>query len=386
MAVSEFDKLINKIKDSTPNMISGAENGTIKWAHVPSPQVSYMFGGGIPTGRIIRFRGPSSSGKSAFCNYIAGCLQKECPKLYDNPNKNKVVYIDFERTFEMRFAETVGVDVSPDKFFLMRAQSIEDCADALLPLVNTGEIAAIIFDSDASAPTKAMWVDESGKANFGAGAKAIAEFLRKFNIACADTGTTLLWISQERAAMGFGQHLPSVTGGTALPFYSSIICRITKTDDIKGDDGDIAGIVMRVRNYKNKCSIPFRDAEGLKLYYNGGFNSADEYIDFYLRLNIITQKGAYFQFERNGEKFSLQGRKKLDEYLKANPDAEAEWKEKVDYKLSHYSEELDAKNIALDEEGNVVNEKDAEAYSKYIADTTSKTTNSLNDSIEKPVS
>lgn len=165
MASSEFKKLLSKIKDKTPAMVQDPnEGGKIKWAKVPSPQVTYMFGGGIPTGRVIRFRGPSSSGKSAFCNYIAGNLQKQCPILYNNPNKKIVIYLDFERTFETRFATTVEVDTSEENFVLMRPDSIEEASEALLPLVQTGDVAAIIFDSDAAAPTKGMWTDEVGKA------------------------------------------------------------------------------------------------------------------------------------------------------------------------------------------------------------------------------
>lgn len=206
---------------------------------------------------------------------------------------------------------------------------------------------------------------------FGSQAKALTEFVRRFNIACADTGTTLLWISQERVNMKFGAHLPSASGGEAILYFSSVVCRITKTDDIKGPDGDITGIEMRVRNYKNKCSVPFRDAEGLKLYYKGGFNPEDEYVDFFLKLGIVEQKGAYFKFNDKGEEFSLQGRKKLDEYLKANPDTKKRWEDEVISKLSSFCQELDANNIALDEDGNPLNEKDAEAYNAYLESTSS---------------
>lgn len=123
-----------------------------------------MMGGGIPTARIIRFRGPSSSGKSAFCNYLAGQLQKGCPTLYNNPNKNKVLYLDFERTFEKRFATSVGVDTSPDKFFQLTFDTIEDMSDGIEDLVKSGEVAAIILDSDAAAPTRTTITDPAGKA------------------------------------------------------------------------------------------------------------------------------------------------------------------------------------------------------------------------------
>ena len=374
MASTQFKNLVKKLQNSYPTMVGDKESGTIKWARIKSPQVSYMMGGGIPTGRVIRFRGPSSAGKSAFCNYIAGNLQQECPKLYDNPNKKILIYVDFERTFETRFAETVGVLTDEDHFLHLRPRSIEELSDILMPLVETGDVAAIIFDSDASAPTKASWVDESGKATFGGQAKAISEFIRKYNIACADTGTTLLWISQERVNMKFGAHLPAVTGGEALPYYCSIICRITKSDDIKGPgDEGIIGIEMRVRNYKNKCSVPFRDAEGLKLYYKGGFDAKSEFIDFFIKFGIINQAGAYFKFELNGESYSLQGRKKLEEFLDTHPDVEKEWQERVYNSISGYCAVLDSENIAVDEDtGAALNEKDKERYNKYLEETNKK--------------
>ena len=74
---SAFDKLIKKVKDKAPTMIGDGTKPSIIWAEVESPQSIYMLGGGIPIGRMLRFRGPSSAGKSAFCNYLAGALQRE---------------------------------------------------------------------------------------------------------------------------------------------------------------------------------------------------------------------------------------------------------------------------------------------------------------------
>lgn len=206
---------------------------------------------------------------------------------------------------------------------------------------------------------------------FGGAAKAISEFLRKFNILCADRNTTLLWISQERVNMQPMSHLPSSTGGTAVPFYASIICRITKSDDIKDSNG-VIGIEMRVRNMKNKCSIPFRDAN-MHLYFNGGFDSNSEYVDFLLSLGYMVQKGAYFQFDYGGEHYSLQGRQKLLDWLAEHKDVYDEWKKDIKKKLSGFVSELDSGNIAVDEEtGEALNEEDSAKVEKYIKETSSK--------------
>lgn len=367
---SAFDKLIKKVKDKAPTMIGDGTKPSIMWAEVDSPQVTYMLGGGIPIGRMLRFRGPSSAGKSAFCNYLAGALQREVPKLTGNKDKNKVIYVDFERTFEKRFAESVGVLVDEEHFVHLKPETIEDAAEVLDELVRTDEVAAIIWDSDAAAPNRTQMNDDFGKATFGGAAKSHSEFLKKFNILCADRNTALLWISQERVNMKPMSHLPAVTGGEAPQYYSSIICRITKTDDIKDANG-VIGIEMRVRNMKNKCSIPFREAN-MKLYFNGGFNSDEEYVDFLLSLGFMVQKGAYFQFDYDGEHFSLQGRQKLMDWLTAHQDVYDKWKKEIKAKLSGYVEELDKDNYATDEfTGEALNAEDAAKAEEYAKKTTS---------------
>ena len=366
-----FNNILKKLKDKSPTIIGDGDKPSILWAEVESPQVTYMLGGGIPLGRMIRFRGPASSGKSAFCNYLGAALQREVPKLTGNPDQNKLVYVDFERTFEKRFAQSVGVIVDDEHFVHLKPETVEDAAEILDELVRTNEVAAIIWDSDAAAPNRTQMNDEFGKATFGGAAKATSELLRKFNILCADRNTTLLWISQERTNMSPMSHLPSSTGGTAVPYYASIICRITKTDDIKDSSGSI-GIEIRVRNMKNKCSIPFRDAN-MRLYFNGGFDSNSEYVDFLMSLGYVTQKGAYFQFDYGGEHFSLQGRQKLLDWLDNHKDVYDNWKKEIKTKLSGFVSELDSNNIAVDEEtGEALDEKNSAKIEEYIKETSSK--------------
>lgn len=367
-----FNNILKKVKDKSPNMIGDGTKRSILWADVPSPQIAYMLGGNIPIGRIIRFRGPYSAGKTSVCNYIGGCLQREVPKLTGNPDQNKLVYVDFERSYESRFAASVGVLTDDEHFVHLKPETVEDAAEVLDELVRTNEVAAIIWDSDGAAPTRSSMNDEFGKASFGGAARVTSDFLKKFNILCSDRNTTILWISQERANMNPLSHLPKPTGGESIGFYSSIICRITKTDDIKGPDGEIIGIEIKIKNMKNKCANPFRLAEGVKLMYQGGFDSDEEYIDFFLKLGFIAQKGAYFQFDYSDEHFSLQGRKKLMDWLYSHEDIYTEWKKAVKEKLASFTEELDSENFAVDEEsGEALNAEDAEKAKKYALQTSS---------------
>jgi len=325
--MSKISKLVDQIQKKQPKLFGDIVNSaTTRKVKLDSPQLSFLFGGGIPIGRMIRFRGPESSGKSIICSYCAAQLQKKLPTFLGQPEKDVIVYVDFERTFEARFASQVGVDTNPKKFIHLLADDIETASDTLQELIKSDELCAIIFDSDAAAPTRAMFVDPSGKANFGAGAKALAEMLRKINILCANYNTTLFWVSQERVSMQMMAKLPAVTGGEAPKFYASVVNRVTKTDQLKDANGT-TGISIRVRNYKNKAGIPFRDAN-MNLYYDGGFKPDEEYIDFLIAFNLIKQKGAYFYVD--GEEKSIQGRVKLQDWLNAHPKEYEAMRLKVD--------------------------------------------------------
>lgn len=78
------------------------------------------------------------------------------------------------------------------------------------------------------------------------------------------------------------------TGGTAVKFFASTRNRITKIDQLKDNSGNDAGIQIRVRNYKNKTGIPWRDAV-MNLYFDRGFDSDAEYFDFLSEFGLITK-------------------------------------------------------------------------------------------------
>ena len=343
--MTELQKKINAILKKSPTAIQDVNTiGILRKIPLDSPQLSYMFGGGLTIGRMHRFRGPESTGKSTICNYLAGQLQKKLPDFLGKPKKQVVVYCDFERTFDKKHATENGLNCDPEYFVYLTPDDIETASDVLSELIKTDELCAIILDSDAAAPSRAQNVDPAGKASFGGSAKALAEMIRKLNILDSNYSTTLLWVSQERVNMQPMSHLPGVTGGEAPKFYASTVNRVTKTDVIKEKD-ETTGIRIRVRNYKNKTGIPFRDAN-MNLYYRDSFRPNEEYIDFLLALNFIEQKGAFFKVP--GEEKSIQGRVKLQDWLDAHQKEYTEMKKQVDEALT--------KNTVLDADKEMITE------------------------------
>ena len=149
--------------------------------------------------------------------------------------------------------------------------------------------------------------------------------------------------------MQIGAFLPSVTGGTALKFFSSTRCRVQKMEQIKNGD-EVIGIQIRVRNYKNKTSVPNRDAI-MNLYFDGGFKSDDEYFEFLTKLNIIEKcpGGVYkADFLPDGK---IRGAANLLEWITRPEQKELydKLKEQVTAKLL-VSSELDADNVDPEKE------------------------------------
>jgi len=352
----ELKKAISGILKKTPTAIRDlATYETIKRVPLDSPQLTYMFSGGLPIGRIHNFFGQESGGKSTVATYLCSQLQKKMPE-----GQRTILYLDFERSFDAKFATNIGLDTSDGMLIYSTPDSIEDAIDLTCDLVKTGGIAGIVLDSDAAAPTRGQMVDQFGKATFGGSAKGLSEGLRKMNIICANKDATLFTISQERANMQPMSRMNAVTGGFASKYYPSTRNKITKTDVIK-EGAETIGISIRVRNFKNKSGIPFRDSN-MNLYFgngsNGikGFDSDSEFLQFFFDLKLVEQRGAYFKSEEFG--FNLNGRAKVLEWMEAHEEAYSALKRRVTEMLSGVTIlDIDNKDPNPEEEDGIIDEE-----------------------------
>lgn len=352
MALKDFKKALEKVtKDHAKAVVAANANTLIHKITFDSPQLTYMFGG-FSYDRIHNLFGPESSGKSSTFSYIAGQLQKKIPQVCDEyKEKQVVVYMDFERTFDPTYANKLGLNTDEDHFVLLQSDTLEEACAITEELVKTNSVCCVILDSDAAAPTNLDAESEIGATGFN-GAKAantLKEVYKRFNVLCSNYKFPLLVVSQERANMQIGAFLPSVTGGTALKFFSSTRCRVQKMEQIKNGD-EVVGIQIRVRNYKNKTSVPNRDAI-MNLYFDGGFKSDDEYFEFLTKLNIIEKcpGGVYkADFLPDGK---IRGAANLLEWITQPEQKElyAKLKEQVTAKLLVTSE-LDADNVDPEKE------------------------------------
>lgn len=267
-------------------------------------------------------------------------------------NKSVVLYLDYERTFDPEYAEQLGMNTDEDHLILLQPDTLEDGAKIAIDYMKLGLVCCVILDSDAMAPTNLDLESDPGDTGFGGakGANVLKQVYKNMNLQCSNYLTPLLVISQERDSMNVMSHLPSVTGGRAIRFASSTRQRITKLETLSNGKED-AGIQIRVRNYKNKTGVPWRDAV-LNLYFDGGFKVDDEYFGFLALFDIIHKGngGVYTaDFLPNGK---IRGEANVKEWITAPEQKELydKLKEKVMEKLLTKNE-TDADNVAVDENG-----------------------------------
>lgn len=284
----KLDSILEKVKKTYKVDIPSAKDaGVVERLTLDSPSFNYIFGGGMPLGRMLFLQGPESGGKSSISTYLAMQVQKK----YDH--KNTVVYLDFEYTFDADHAAEMGLDLD-DNFILLRPTNGEDGFNMIKDLVESGEVGLVIIDSVTAMSSKAACEDAFSGFSGGKTAAMIASGIRMLLPYLYNNRCTLIMISQERTNLGvmYGPDFKA-TGGRAPAFYSSWSARVTRTGDITGPNKELCGLEIRVRNIKNKVGIPKRDAN-LKLYFNGGIDSDTEYIEFVKSLGLIEQKGAYY--------------------------------------------------------------------------------------------
>lgn len=231
------------LKDYSRGIVKANANNLKHQITFDSPQLTYMFGG-FRYDRIHQNFGPESSGKSSLYTYIASQLQKKVPddieriaKAFedegetekakkfrlDNADKNVVLYLDFEGTFDPEYAKKLGLNCDDDHLILVQPDTVEDGFNIAEKAVKTGSICCVILDSDAAATTNLDNESEYGQTGFN-GAKdaaVLSMVYKKFNVLARNYLTPLLVVSQERANMNVMSHLPSqcVTPDTMIDVF-----------------------------------------------------------------------------------------------------------------------------------------------------------------------
>ena len=270
--------------------------------------------GGVPRGRILEIYGPESSGKTTVALHIIAETQKA---------GGVAAFIDAEHALDAQYAHALGVDTN--ELYLSQPDTGEQALDICESLVRSSAVDVIVVDSVAALTPKAEIEGDMGDTHVGLLARLMSQALRKLTAITNKSKTCVIFINQLREKVGVMFGNPETTpGGKALKYFATVRLDIRKADALKSD-GDIVGNRAKCKIVKNKVAPPFKVAE-FDIIYGEGISQEGCLIDLGLEYGILTKSGSFVYY--NEEKVA-QGREKMREYLKANPEIAKEIDDKI---------------------------------------------------------
>ncbi len=270
--------------------------------------------GGFPRGRIIEIYGPESSGKTTVALHAIAEAQKM---------GGVAAFIDAEHALDPIYAKKLGVNL--DELYVSQPDTGEQALDITDALVRSSAVDIIVVDSVAALTPKAEIEGDMGDAHVGLQARLMSQALRKLTAIVNKSKTCVIFINQLREKVGVMFGNPETTpGGKALKFYASMRLDIRKMDTLKDADGAM-GNRTKAKVVKNKLAPPFRQAE-FDIVFGEGISQEGCIMDMGVQFDILGKSGAFYSY--NGNKIA-QGREKLRQYLRDNPEIKAEIEQKI---------------------------------------------------------
>ena len=270
--------------------------------------------GGMPRGRIIEIYGPESSGKTTVALHAIAEAQKM---------GGVAAFIDAEHALDPVYAKKLGVNL--EDLYVSQPDTGEQALDITDALVRSSAVDIIVIDSVAALTPKAEIEGDMGDSHVGLQARLMSQALRKLTAIVNKSHTCVIFINQLREKVGVMFGNPETTpGGKALKFYASIRIDVRRMDSLKDGDG-IMGNRTKAKIVKNKLAPPCKHAE-FDIVFGEGTSQQGCIIDMGVQYDIITKSGAWFSY--NGNKVA-QGKEKMRQYLKDNPEVQAEIEAKI---------------------------------------------------------
>lgn len=270
--------------------------------------------GGFPRGRIIEIYGPESSGKTTLALQAIAEAQKQ---------GGIAAFIDAEHAFDPIYAQKLGIDT--ERLLISQPDSGEQALEITEHLIRSGAVDIIVVDSVAALVPKAELEGEMGDSKMGLQARLMSQALRKLTGVISKTSCCCIFINQLREKIGvmFGNP-ETTTGGNALKFYASVRIDIRRIGAIKKDK-EVVGNRTRVKVVKNKVAPPFKTVE-FDIMYGEGVSKLGEIIDLAEQLKIVKKSGSWYSY---GDTKLAQGREKVIELLRDNPDLADELEQQI---------------------------------------------------------
>lgn len=252
--------------------------------------IDYLFGGGIPKGKMIELYGNEGSGKTTLALQLI-------KKLCDNYSDFNAVYIDAESSFNWSYCQALNIDLS--RLFYCQKQVAEEVLSIIKSISELGKVSLIVVDSVAGLIPEAE-VENIGDFTVASLARILSSNLRKIAKVIDERNVTVCFINQLRSTVNTSMFAPNngdiTCGGKSLKYYSSVRLELNNSSKLKDANGIIYGVNVNIKATKNKFFPPFR-SRAMELIYGKGFDINSDLLNYYIEQNIIVRNGAWYGFE-----------------------------------------------------------------------------------------
>ena len=269
--------------------------------------------GGWAKGTVIEVSGENQSGKTTSAIHAVAEHQLKYPN-------ELVLWVDLEKVFDPDYFERIGVNISTDKFMLMRPSSGEDTWQSIIEFTKTFQNGIIVIDSAALLLPKREQEGMVGDQQMGSSGKLNSQGFRMLFPHMKLGGTTVFVLNQVRSSIG-GYGDPNVTtGGRSFDFYARTRIR---TSTSKGEAGEYA--IHKFKQIKSNYGKKDVVTE-TTISYGEGFDITKEILMASIQKGIVDKSGSWFAY---GETKLGQGMDNVVELLEDNPELFEEISNKV---------------------------------------------------------
>ena len=299
--------------------VIGANDNEATVSHFLStgyPELDYalsnMWDGGVAGGRMIEIAGPPSAGKTAIATAIMAHAQRM---------GGVAGFMDHERSFSMKLAAKLGLDLTPGRFIYKKPRTFEDSISLCIQaakiirskkLIDKDAPIVWVFDSLAAmVPQSALFDAKTGKDKEAedrnmndntALARATSAHFPALAQQADDLGICMIFLNQIRIDMKvmYGDNRKTAGGDNSKFYFSQRIMLSASKITKSATDKEVIGTQISAVINKNKVARPFRTATWRFEFLEDGtgkFNVYRSLIDFLVKQKILASSAGYVAWE-----------------------------------------------------------------------------------------
>lgn len=244
--------------------------------------LNQLLGGkGFQGGKIVQLLAENKAGKTTLSADIIANAQRM---------GKRCVFVDYERTWDSDYMAQLGVD--NESLIKITAPYMDEAAELVEALIETGEIGVVVIDSIPAAMHSSEKEKNMTDSERMAGTAAEwTRHLKRIVPLADDTDTLVVLINQYRADLRpMTRTDKKPWGARQIQYSSSYIIDMTR---IKNEDGKATVQIMIT---KNKVDPTEGHKTEVILQHGLGFRADIDLINAAIAQGIITQKGAWYTF------------------------------------------------------------------------------------------